>query len=259
MPMNPRLMRPERSADFDPRSFGTLGLWLDASDSSSVTLNDGNVAVLRDKSGNGIHFAQQIAAYQPAYVTAEQNGRNLIRVPSALDGGAFPLINNNVPVGAFGSQGMTLFFAGRPHPNTRVVRTFYSAVSGANRVQLYHPYRTGPLAPARTVVYYNSSADTLIDYTWPAGGDETLPHIVCYHLRSGDTRDLEVNGTGLVSVAVNQQTLSGTQAIGLLNNIVNNSTQYRGDFYELLIFATPLPAAARSAVAICLKAKWGVP
>lgn len=251
-------MRPTRSVDFDPRAYGTLGLWLDASDGSTVTLNNGNVAVLRDKSGNGIDFAQQYAAYQPAYAIGAQNGRSLIRVPTALDGGAFPLINNNVPISALGTQGTTMFFAGCPHANTRTVRTFYSALSGTNRFQLYHPFRSTATSQARSVASYNSSADTLIDYYWPAGGAETVPHILCYHLRSQDSRTLEVNGVEVVSQAVTPQTLTGTQAIGLLNNIINNSTQYRGDFYELLIYSTPLSAAARSAVAVCLKAKWGI-
>lgn len=46
-----------------------LALWLDADDAATITLNGSNVSQWRDKSGNGWHMSQAIAASQPAYVT----------------------------------------------------------------------------------------------------------------------------------------------------------------------------------------------
>jgi hypothetical protein len=73
MPMSPRLLRPRASGGFDPRSLTGLALWLDAADSTTVTLNSG-VEEWRDKSGNARHFSQSTANNRPAY-TGSINGR----------------------------------------------------------------------------------------------------------------------------------------------------------------------------------------
>lgn len=61
---------------------GTLGIWFDATDPATITLNGGNVAQINDKSGNGRHAVQATAANQPVYSAAAINGR------PALDSGA---------------------------------------------------------------------------------------------------------------------------------------------------------------------------
>lgn len=48
----------------------TLGLWLDAEDSSTITLNGSTVSQWSDKSGNDRHATQSTAANQPTYVAA---------------------------------------------------------------------------------------------------------------------------------------------------------------------------------------------
>jgi hypothetical protein len=47
----------------------SLALWLDAADTSTVILNGSTVSQWADKSGNGNHVSQAIAANQPAYST----------------------------------------------------------------------------------------------------------------------------------------------------------------------------------------------
>ncbi len=78
MAMNPRLLAP-RATGFNPKSISGLSLWLDASQSSSVTLNSGNVSQWSDLSGNGRNFTQATAAAQPLYATAAMNGRSVVR------------------------------------------------------------------------------------------------------------------------------------------------------------------------------------
>lgn len=51
-----------------PSELGSaLALWLDAADSSTITLNGSTVAQWQDKSGNGRHVSQATAANQPTY------------------------------------------------------------------------------------------------------------------------------------------------------------------------------------------------
>ena len=74
MPMNPRLLRP-MARGFDPRKIANLGIWLDASDTASLTFNGSTVSEWRDKSGNARHFAQATAALQPNAVTNTINSK----------------------------------------------------------------------------------------------------------------------------------------------------------------------------------------
>lgn len=59
----------------------TLGnrLWLDGSDSSTITLNGSTVSQWDDKSGNNYHVSQSTASYQLAYETNVQNGLSALR------------------------------------------------------------------------------------------------------------------------------------------------------------------------------------
>jgi hypothetical protein len=63
---------------FDPRYIAGCKMWLDGADSSSISLNAGNVAEWRDKSGNLTHATQFTAASQPAYNSTGLNGRGVV-------------------------------------------------------------------------------------------------------------------------------------------------------------------------------------
>ena len=78
MAMSPKLLRP-KATGFNPKSISGLSLWLDASDSSTITLNGSNVSQWRDKSGAAAPAAaQSTAASQPAYNASGLNGRGTI-------------------------------------------------------------------------------------------------------------------------------------------------------------------------------------
>ena len=76
MPMSPRLLRP-RQTGFDPRSIAGLAAWWDFADSSSITLNGGNISQILDKSGAGRIASQSTALNQPALTSNAQNGRSM--------------------------------------------------------------------------------------------------------------------------------------------------------------------------------------
>jgi hypothetical protein len=96
MAMNNRLLRP-RASGFSPKQISGLQLWLDANNSSSITLNGSNVSEWRDSSGSGIAYSQSTAAYQPAYSTGYRNGKNAIRMGQGsttyLQSGGSPAIS----------------------------------------------------------------------------------------------------------------------------------------------------------------------
>ena len=74
------------TSGFSPLSLPNLALWLDASDSSTVTLDgSNNVSEWRDKSGNLRHSTQASTLLRPAYTSAAVNGLNAITFDAADD------------------------------------------------------------------------------------------------------------------------------------------------------------------------------
>lgn len=94
---------------FNPKSIANLGLWLDASADSSLTLNANTVSEWRDLSGNGRHMEQGTAVAQPIANTRTQNARR------ALDfqGGQF-MLGNAASLNVLRDKpGVTAFIVGK--------------------------------------------------------------------------------------------------------------------------------------------------
>ena len=62
----------------NPASFSTLKLWLDASDSSTITHSSNAVSQWNDKSGNNNHATQATSSNKPSTNTSSQNGLNVL-------------------------------------------------------------------------------------------------------------------------------------------------------------------------------------
>ena len=80
---------------------GTLLLWLDAFDFSTITISSNKISQLRDKSGNSRHAFQSNVSNQPTYLSSAFNNRGGINFASgtfqALETPAF----NFAPGGSF--------------------------------------------------------------------------------------------------------------------------------------------------------------
>lgn len=77
MGMSPRLLRPAANG-FNPRTIPGITLWLDAADTSTLTIDTG-VSAWRNKAGTGItSFVQGTGNSQPLSGTATINGRNVL-------------------------------------------------------------------------------------------------------------------------------------------------------------------------------------
>jgi hypothetical protein len=76
--MSPRLLRPRQVGGFTPRSLTGITSWFDAQDTSTITLNSGNVSEWRSKAG-GWTASQSTAANQPGYVSNFLTSRRAVR------------------------------------------------------------------------------------------------------------------------------------------------------------------------------------
>lgn len=139
MPMNPRLLRP-LATGFDPRRIANLGLWLDASADSSLTLNGSTVSEWRDLSGQARHFSQGAALNQPSATAATQNGLRVLDFDGfqALVGNAasFSLARNVPGLSMFVVQkaetlsaDMFLFYASRTTAASKSLVAYQHATS----------------------------------------------------------------------------------------------------------------------------------
>lgn len=86
MPMSPRLLRPRAASGFSPRSIPGLALWLDAADTSTITVDQG-ASEWRDKSvpQSTKKFVQNVGNEQPATGTETMNGKNVLRFDGSND------------------------------------------------------------------------------------------------------------------------------------------------------------------------------
>jgi len=88
MAMNQKLLRPKASG-FNPKQISGLALWMDASDTTTLTFNGGDVSAWSDKSGtSSLSASQASAAFQPLYNATGAGGKGCIEF-TASDSLAF--------------------------------------------------------------------------------------------------------------------------------------------------------------------------
>jgi hypothetical protein len=117
------LLAPRTAYGFHPRHIRGLRLWLDASDESTITNEDG-VSSWGDKSGRGLSFTQATPESRPATGTASINGLNVL----AFDGSNDSLENASQALPP--TSPMTLFIVQRIVSATNAGMT-YTSGSGA--------------------------------------------------------------------------------------------------------------------------------
>jgi hypothetical protein len=255
--MSPRLLRPLASGAFNPKSIANLGLWLDASNTSSLTFNATTVSEWRDLSGNARHFAQDTGASQPVANTRTQNGRR------ALDfqGSQF-MLGNAASLNVFRNvSGGTAFVVGK--------------IDAASGSQVFLAVsRNGSNAQARLVIDTDPAA-----LSWRAGG-----------------RRLDADGFGAATVSgswdTNVNVLTGLLDYGnsdafLYENgtLLNSNTSFQangntsdtdsdavhigasgggtssfldGFIAEIILYQRALSATERQRVERYLGRKWGI-
>lgn len=234
MPRPRRFLLSNRSRAFVPTDIPYLALWLDAADSSSVTLDgSNNVSQWNDKSGNARHVTQGTTTTRPSYRTADLNGLNVLRFDGTDDR-------------------MTASFTTIPQPTTTFLVFRVSKVTGFQG--FYDSLATNPhdfYLSATTPILESGSALSIY------GGTATVNVAA---LMSG-----QHNGTSSVlrfnrsQVAAGNAGTSGlTSGISIGANRLSNSF-VQGDIAEFLFYARVLTAGEITQIENYLSAKWGTP
>jgi hypothetical protein len=276
MAMNPRLLVPR--ATFDPRRLPGLAAWHDAAAADTVTLDSGRVSAWADKSGNGRTMSNSTSgSTQPDYITAGQNGRNLIRFSAAstqrLTAAAtstYNFLHDGTPTTVL----MAVKTGDSSNPNTVFGLLGSSAGSSLNiGAQVFYDDRTALNSNLNDA--FNCSVIRGVDGSFVA----TTSNIADYkdvflpNISSVITVTLDVaNATAAerLGFAQNNATLvkANTETAAASTSNATHALQYgcagnnlgpfTGDFCEVLMYTRLLSDAELSAARQYLYAKWAI-
>ena len=272
MPMSPRLLRP-RATGFNPKNISGLYLWLDGADSSSVTLNSGNVSQWRDLSGGGRHFSQSTSGAQPAYTTAGQNGKNCL----TFDGSRRLVSDVASSNWAFFHDGTSLYdiyMVYKTAAGSTTIRTLLRTGDSARNVRsmfLWHDHRSGQ----NNNVFFEITTTGAVA-TEHYLGNRRVTGLAAHTMRllraSGDPANAtSANRTALVvgsttgsAVEASTGTASagdpqGNLVIGSLS-ATSQSFGMSGVICEIMVYSrsTALSTAERDRIGNYLTRKWGL-
>jgi hypothetical protein len=224
-------------------------VWLDAADSSTITIATG-VSEWRDKSGNGRHVSQSTAANQPAYQATGLNS-----MPTLRSAGSGRLLTATLS-GFAGTNNLWAFAVGTMDSVTssfgRLVSFSNGATQDFNNIAstslLIRSAATNAMVSYRNGIALNSLAVSL-----------SAPMIVGSQFNSsGNT--FYVNGTGS---ALNTSggaigNFATAPRISLFYHGGSGDSPWTGNLSELVLGDTALSTANRQLIEGYLAWKWGL-
>lgn len=234
------LAKPAVSATFDPLS-GTPYWWFDASDAASITLNVSAVSQMNDKSGSNLHVSQATGASQPAYITAAQNGLNVVRFNSG--GGTDDFLSR--VTGINGGAALTFIIALK----WNAVDSFPTIISSGDNGGAQFRLESAKASLIRSGVG-GIGADTVFTHA------TTNPVVMSVVYTATTQLEYFSNGAAGTSTTPSANLTGSTNGFGInLNNAFSRSF----DWYEGFRFNRALGSTERAAYEAYLKAKWATP
>lgn len=222
------------AAPFSPDDIAGIQLWLDASDSATITIATG-VSQWDDKSGNSRHASQATGSKQPTVNTAAQNGLDTIRFTSA-NSQEMALAGTDISV----DSAYTIAFVGQR-----------AGPSGTNEIALLG-------AAGSRGLWWNSGTDLTVynstNYAQAAIASTVYNSIIC--TLTGSTGAIYLNGT-LQTTNIGAFSLAAVW--DTLGHIAQNGIYTNADIAEVIVYDTVLSSGDRTSVQDYLKAKWGTP
>lgn len=250
MGMNNRLLRP-RASGFDPLKVSGLEAWWDASDSTTITLNSGNVSQWSDKSGKGNHLVQVNAIAQPAYSTSTNtiNSRNTITFSSGVHRLILSTFNVSLP---------TILCVWR-------MRSGY-ALGASNAPVIFDTYNNTSDRHAHGFIensssnlgYARSSSAAANRASTTSASFGTTYISTCEALATG--HNIWLNGVAGTSATAGTNGLLGISVGNLRGNPSPVAPNYNfdGQICEILVFSSSLTTSQRKSAEKWLALRWGV-
>ena len=230
---------------FIPTDIPDCLLWLDAADTSSITLSGGiSVVSWYDKSGNG--NTATVPDTSPVYMEASVNGMGII----SFDGSATFL---NSPC-TINTASHSLFVVHNPGSTA-------STTSGNDTRLLSFQDTLGyiifPYNYNSRVGYINSFTDSSAVSLFE-GNVAGAYQVLCANIQSGDLATYNNGALITSSSAALLSSTSDTLSIGAYGVVPNQEQFYYGSVAEIIIYNTVLTSSQRIQVESYLAWKWGI-
>lgn len=239
------------AAVFSPSDISGLQLWLDADDSSTITLNGSTVSQWNDKSGNSYNVSQGTASYQPTYSTAQLNGKNVV----TFDGTADHILNDSLASVASGNNvPITMFIVFKQlSSGTNEYGVVFGSSSSIQPVFCMMTNSSQLAAQQRT------DAGTLT--TAYSSVSSTSAYRVQSIVLSSSNLTVYNNGTSAATSSFTPaQTSFDTFTIGAWrrSGSMNGIAFLHCDIAEVVIYNSALSTSDRNSVEDYLSSKWGI-
>jgi hypothetical protein len=260
MAMSPRLLRP-RATGFSPKSISGLALWLDPTDSSSMTIDTG-VSVISDKSGNARNFASSVGNNQPTLTTIA--GKTALN----FNGTSHRLFAADAAIqtSLTGSMSLFIVFEATFPGNAAVVFNQFMSTGISERNNFNMALRAdqgaewlfGTLRTRATSIRTggNTNADQRFDSKNVSG--RSLATMSAAFATTSVTQTSWHNNTSASSTA---GTSDANSAVGLGIGFRNGTTPdqfYVGKIGEVVAYSSELSTLQRLAVQSYLARKWSI-
>jgi hypothetical protein len=234
--------------DWTPSNIAT-SLWLDAADSSTITLNGSSVSGWSDKSGNGRNASQATALQQPTYTSNAQNGYGII----SFDGSNDNLDISSTTLITSGNSNFGFFVAYKAKVATSGYGTILANYSSGNFQVVFGGQSVAAyLAPWG--LYNNASIDLDSgNYT------QNLNWIISCVRTSGSFIGY-TNGTTKNTVSNTQSVYTGANTASAWSVGANTVNGEAGnmDLYELIVINETVSTDTRQKIEGYLAHKWGL-
>lgn len=233
---------------FSPLSLSPT-LWLDASDTATITSSANRVSAWADKSGNGNNASQSTAGLKPTTNTSTMNGRNVLDFSSNLivtSSFTLSTVQTVFIVFTSSSSAAQILCEHGPNYNFDVGQIQYIN----NATSYASGYNRGATAAANgdaaSLATRTSGAHQL---TFQGGGSYAT--LLAWQDGAALTKTTIYNNTAGVSNA--------TAALNIGDRSGGAVAPLAGSIAEIIIYNSSLSTANRQAVEAYQKAKWGTP
>lgn len=224
---------------FAPSSLSNLELWLDCSDTSTMTLSGSDITQLNDKSGNGRNFTQATTSKAPDDIASAQNGLHGCR----FDG------TDDIMTGTVGSD--------------RSAFTIAIALKSSRQRQFDTPLDSNDTSTGSITFCTGSGGNTLQAFVDDIGNFATSSGT--WSASTAFTAILTYDGTTITTYVNNAGAGTGTSssrvwkaATELGNDSGGGFFPWKDDIYEVVFYSRVLNSTERGQVHSYLVSKWGI-
>ncbi len=224
---------------FSPNQIADQILWLDAADSSTISLNGSTVSQWNDKSGNSFNVVQGTEGAQPSYNATGLNGKGSIEFDGVNDS-----LASEINIGITGNDARTIFIVGKLEQDDNS----FIALGAKSTNELYS---MGSWGEDWLLIGWGGAPT----YDYNTGVEyDTNNHI---HTITHDqtTTNWYIDGA---EVGAGYTHTYATAANKLYIGVRVNDSYMLGNISEIIIYERALSSGERTEVFNYLSSKWGI-